>query len=217
MRILLIEDDVPLARGIKTGLEQLGFYVDCVHDGHAGIREGISAEYAAIILDIGLPRVDGFGVLNALRSKDIKTPVVFLTARDAVESRVSGLDQGADDYLVKPVDIRELAARLRVSIRRAQGIASAEFHVGLLSIDPERRVVFWSNEEVDLTPREFDVLHVLALGVGRVLTRAQIEQQTSSWGVSIESNAVEVHVHHLRKKIPELNLKTIRGVGYQLV
>ena len=216
MRILLVEDDVPLARGMRAGLEQQGFHVDCVHDGVAGIREGVNADYAAIVLDLGLPRLDGFDVLSALRSKNVLTPIVILTARDAVESRVTGLDQGADDYLIKPIDLRELAARLRVAIRRSQGLASAEFHVGALTIVPERRMVLWNSEEVELTPREFDVLHVLALCSGRVLTRAQIEQQTSSWGISIDSNAVEVHVHHIRKKIPGLNLKTIRGVGYQL-
>lgn len=201
---------------MRAGLEQQGFHVDCVHDGVAGIREGVNGDYAAIVLDLGLPRLDGFNVLRALRSKNVSTPVVILTARDAVESRVTGLDQGADDYLIKPIDLRELAARLRVAIRRSQGLASAEFHVGALTIVPERRMVLWNSEEVELTPREFDVLHVLALCSGRVLTRAQIEQQTSSWGISIDSNAVEVHVHHIRKKIPGLNLKTIRGVGYQL-
>ena len=216
MRILLVEDDVSLARGTRVGLEQQGFHVDCVHDGVAGIREGANGDYAAIVLDLGLPRLDGFDVLRALRSKNISTPIVILTARDAVDSRVTGLDQGADDYLIKPIDLRELAARLRAAIRRSQGVASAEFRMGALTIVPERRVVLWNSEEVELTPREFDVLHVLALCSGRVLTRAQIEQQTSSWGISIDSNAVEVHVHHLRKKIPGLNLKTIRGVGYQL-
>lgn len=201
---------------MRAGLEQQGFHVDCVHDGVAGIREGVNADYAAIVLDLGLPRLDGFDVLSALRSKNVLTPIVVLTARDAVESRVTGLDQGADDYLIKPIDLRELAARLRVAIRRSQGLASAEFRVGALTIAPERRMVLWNGEEVELTPREFDVLHVLALCSGRVLTRAQIEQQTSSWGISIDSNAVEVHVHHIRKKIPGLNLKTIRGVGYQL-
>jgi DNA-binding response OmpR family regulator len=216
MRILLIEDDQPLGRGLKKGLEQNGFAVDWVQDGLAGLREGAQTQYGAIVLDLGLPRMGGMDVLATLRSQNVYTPVLILTAQDQLDARVQGLDRGADDYMVKPIDIRELSARLRAAIRRGQGVAHAAFQVGELTIDPAKREAAWEGSAVDLTPREFDVLHVLALSNGRVLTRGQIEQQMTSWGQTIESNAVEVHIHHLRKKIPQLPIKTIRGVGYQL-
>jgi DNA-binding response OmpR family regulator len=216
MRILLVEDDQPLGRGLKKGLEQHGFAVDWVQDGQAGLREGSQTQYGAIVLDLGLPGVAGMDVLARLRSQNITTPILILTAHDHLDARIQGLDLGADDYMVKPIDIRELAARLRAAIRRGQGLANAAFNVGPLTIDPAKREAIWNGQGLDLTPREFDVLHVLALGNGRVLTRGQIEQQMTSWGQTIESNAVEVHIHHLRKKIPDLPLKTIRGVGYQL-
>ena len=187
-----------------------------VQDGQAGLREGAKTDYGAIVLDLGLPRVSGMDVLAALRSARVFTPVLILTAHDDLDSRVQGLDLGADDYMVKPIDIRELSARLRAAIRRGQGLAHSAFSIGQLTIDPAKREASWNGEGLDLTPREFDVLHVLALGNGRVLTRGQIEQQMTSWGQTIESNAVEVHIHHLRKKMPELPLRTIRGVGYQL-
>ena len=180
------------------------------------MREGAQTDYGAIVLDLGLPRVSGMDVLAALRSARVLTPVLILTAHDDLDSRVQGLDLGADDYMVKPIDIRELSARLRAAIRRGQGLAHSAFSIGQLTIDPAKREASWNGEGLDLTPREFDVLHVLALGNGRVLTRGQIEQQMTSWGQTIESNAVEVHIHHLRKKMPELPLRTIRGVGYQL-
>ncbi len=217
MRILLVEDDQPLGRGLKKGLEQNGFAVDWVQDGQAGLREGTQTQYGAIVLDLGLPRVSGMDVLEALRSARILTPVLILTAHDHLDSRVQGLDLGADDYMVKPIDIRELSARLRAAIRRGQGLADSAYSIGELTINAAKREATWNGEVLDLTPREFDVLHVLALGNGRVLTRGQIEQQMTSWGQTIESNAVEVHIHHLRKKMPDLPLKTIRGVGYQLM
>ena len=216
MRILLVEDDQPLGRGLKKGLEQNGFAVDWVQDGLAGLREGAQTQYGAIVLDLGLPRMGGMDVLATLRAQNVHTPVLILTAQDQLDARVQGLDLGADDYMVKPIDIRELSARLRAAIRRGQGVAHAAFQVGELTIDPAKREAAWEGSTVDLTPREFDVLHVLALSNGRVLTRGQIEQQMTSWGQTIESNAVEVHIHHLRKKIPQLPIKTIRGVGYQL-
>jgi DNA-binding response OmpR family regulator len=216
MRILLVEDDQPLGRGLKKGLEQSGFAVDWVQDGQAGLLEGSQTQYGAIVLDLGLPRMAGMEVLDALRARGVPTPVLILTAHDHLDARIHGLDLGADDYMVKPIDIRELAARLRAAIRRGQGMAQPAFHVGQLTIDPAKREAAWDGLGIDLTPREFDVLYVLALGNGRVLTRGQIEQQMTSWGQTIESNAVEVHIHHLRKKMPDLPLKTIRGVGYQL-
>ncbi len=217
MRILLVEDDQPLGRGLRKGLEQNGFAVDWVQDGQAGLREGAQTQYGAIVLDLGLPQFTGMNVLSGLRAQGVSTPVLILTAHDHLDSRVQGLDLGADDYMVKPIDIRELSARLRAAIRRGQGLAHPAFSIGQLTIDPAKREANWDGQGLDLTPREFDVLHVLALGNGRVLTRGQIEQQMTSWGQTIESNAVEVHIHHLRKKMPDLPLKTIRGVGYQLL
>lgn len=216
MRILLVEDDEPLARGIKKGLEQQGFAVDWVRDGYAAIQESGHESYSAVLLDIGLPRIDGMTVLETIRKNRVAAPVLMLTARDDIDSRVRGLDLGADDYLVKPVDLRELGARLRAAIRRAQGHASSAIQLDSYLLDPATRTLARGAEVVDLTPREFDVLYILALAKGRVVTRGQIESQMTSWGQNIESNAVEVHVHHLRKKLdPEL-IRTVRGVGYQL-
>ena len=214
MRILLVEDEQPLGRGLKKGLEQNGFAVDWVQDGLAGLREGAQTQYGAIVLDLGLPRMGGMDVLATLRAQNVHTPVLILTAQDQLDARVQGLDLGADDYMVKPIDIRELSARLRAAIRRGQGVAHAAFQVGELTVDPAKREAAWEGSAVELTPREFDVLHVLALSNGRVLTRGQIEQQMTSWGQTIESNAVEVHIHHLRRKMGAELIDTVRGVGY---
>lgn len=217
MRILLAEDDPMLGDGLRAGLRQQGFQVDWVRDGHAAERELCTNGYQAAVLDLGLPLKDGLDVLHSVRGKKIATPVLVLTARDAVPDRVKGLDQGADDYVLKPVDLDELGARLRALVRRAHGQTQDVLHCGDLKVNLSARQVTLADQPVVLSTREFDLLHVLMLNVGRVLSREQMEQQLYSWGQEVESNAVEVHIHHLRKKLrPEL-IQTIRGVGYTLM
>jgi DNA-binding response OmpR family regulator len=214
MRILLAEDDEPLGRALRAGLAQAGFSVDWVRDGVAASNELAATPYNAVVLDLGLPRQDGLAVLRRLRADRNPIPVLVLTARDAVGDRVAGLDGGADDYVVKPVDLVELAARLRALIRRAAGQGSGLLEAAGVSLDPAARAVQLDGRPVALTPREFDLLHVLMLAGGRVLTREKIEEQLCAWGRELESNSIEVHVHRLRKRLrPEL-LRTVRGVGY---
>ena len=216
MRILLAEDDALLGDGLRAGLRQLGFQVDWVRDGEAALRELRGEPYAAAVLDLGLPRRDGLDVLAQVRRAGVTVPVLVLTARDAVPERIRGLDLGADDYVVKPVDLHELAARLRALVRRAHGQPQERLQAQDLELDPAARSVRQGGQAVALAPREFDLLHVLMLNAGRVLSREQLEQQLYSWGREVDSNAVEVHVHHLRRKLgPEL-IQTVRGVGYLL-
>ena len=216
MRILLVEDDTLLGDGLRAGLRQLGFQVDWVRDGEAAERELRAEPYAAAVLDLGLPRRDGLQVLAAVRAAGVTVPVLVLTARDAVPDRIRGLDSGADDYVVKPVDLHELAARLRALVRRSRGQPPDTLMLNDLVLDPAARSVQLAGAAVALSPREFDLLHALLLAAGRVLTREQLEQQLYAWGQEVESNAVEVHIHHLRRKLrPEL-IQTIRGVGYTM-
>lgn len=216
MRILLAEDDALLGDGLRSGLRQQGFAVDWVRDGVAAERELRAEPYDAAVLDLGLPRQDGMDVLARARAAGVRVPVLVLTARDAIAERVRGLDIGADDYVIKPVDLHELAARLRALVRRAHGQASERLLVRDIEIDPAGRVALQQGREVPLSTREFDLLHLLALDAGRVLTRAQIEQRLYSWGEEVDSNTVEVHVHHLRRKLGADSIRTVRGVGYLL-
>lgn len=214
MRILLAEDDLMLGDGLQAGLRQQGFQVDWVRDGEAAERELASGVYAAGVLDLGLPRKDGMDVLRALRGRGVATPVLVLTARDAVPDRIRGLDLGADDYVIKPVDLHELGARLRSLVRRAHGQMQESLRCGAVRLEPAARQVSLNGEAVTLSTREFDLLHALMRNAGRVLSREQLEEQLYSWGHEVESNAIEVHIHHLRRKLqPEL-IQTVRGVGY---
>jgi len=215
MRILLAEDDVMLGDGLRVGLRQLGFQVDWVRDGLAAERELRTGDYAAAVLDLGLPGQDGLDVLRAVRAADIRTPVLVLTARDAIPARILGLNLGADDYVVKPVDLDELAARLRSLVRRSHGAAQETLRMGELGLEPGARRVLWHGDEVAVSTREFDLLHALVRGGGRVLSREQLEQQMYSWGHEVESNAIEVHIHHLRRKLQADAIQTVRGVGYR--
>ena len=216
MRILLAEDDVLLGDGLQAGLRQLGFLIDWVRDGDAAERELRAHPYAAAVLDLGLPRKDGLEVLAAVRKAGLTLPVLVLTARDAVPDRIRGLDVGADDYVVKPVDLHELGARLRALVRRSHGQPRETLSAQDVVLDPAARTVLRSGEPVLLASREFDLLHTLLLNAGRVLSREQIEQHLYSWGQEVESNAVEVHIHHLRRKLGAALIQTIRGVGYVL-
>lgn len=216
MHILLAEDDPLLGDGLRAGLRQLGFQVDWVQSGDAAERELRAQAYAAAVLDLGLPRKDGMDVLAAIRAAGLATPVLVLTARDAVPDRIRGLDSGADDYVVKPVDLHELAARLRALVRRAHGQPRDRLRAGDVELDPAARTVRKAGAPVALSTREFDLLHALMLNANRVLTREQLEQHLYSWGQEVESNAVEVHVHNLRRKLGSALIQTIRGVGYVL-
>lgn len=216
MRVLLIEDDPLLGDALQAGLRDNGFAVEWLRDGEAGLAALSADRFDAVVLDLGLPRLDGRRLLERRRGEGDGTPVLVLTARDALEDRVAGLDAGADDYVVKPVAIAELAARLRALVRRASGIARGLLEAGPLTIDPASRSVTWHGEPVELAPREFDVLLALALKAGRVVTRDQIESALYEWDRSVESNAIEVHVHHLRRKLAADLIRTVRGVGYMM-
>lgn len=214
MRILLAEDDLLLGDGLRAGLRQAGFQVDWVRDGLAAERELRAQPYAAAVLDLGLPLMDGMDVLASVRRAGITLPVLVLTARDAVPDRIRGLDGGADDYVVKPVDLDELAARLRALVRRAHGQPQELLRVQDVLLDPAGRTVQRDGQPVALSTREFDLLQALMLAAGRVLSREQLEQQLYSWGNEVDSNAVEVHIHHLRRKLGPSLIQTVRGVGY---
>lgn len=214
MRILVVEDDALLGDGIQAGLRQRGFSVDWVSDGVAAAHAIASEPYAAVVLDLGLPRRSGLEVLRHLRQEKNSVPVLILTARDTVEDRITGLDAGADDYLVKPFDLGELSARLRALIRRASGQAAAVLTVGALTLDPAARTVTYQDRGRNLSAKEFDLLQVFMSNAGRVLTRDQLASALYAWGEEIESNAVEVHLHHLRKKLSPDVVQTLRGVGY---
>jgi two-component system OmpR family response regulator/two-component system response regulator QseB len=217
MRILLAEDDPLLGDGLRAGLRQLGFQVDWVRDGDAAERELRAQPYAAAVLDLGLPLKDGMDVLADIRRAGLTLPVLVLTARDAVPDRIRGLDVGADDYVVKPVDLQELAARLRALVRRAHGQPQECLHAQGVVLDPAARSVHRDGVPVALSMREFDLLQLLMLNAGRVLSREHLEQHLYSWGLEVESNAVEVHVHHLRRKLGGELIQTVRGVGYVLL
>jgi two-component system OmpR family response regulator/two-component system response regulator QseB len=214
MRILLAEDDALLGSGLRAGLDQRGFQVDWVRDGVAAERELLSAQHQAAVLDIGLPRQDGLAVLKAVRARGIDTPVLVLTARDAVAQRIEGLNLGADDYVVKPVDLDELAARLHALVRRAHGKTQTTLQLRDVMLDPSARQVTRDGKGISLTTREFDLLQALLLNVGRVLSREQLEQHLYRWGHEVESNTIEVHIHHLRRKMGVGLIDTVRGVGY---
>ena len=214
MRLLLVEDDRLLGEGIEMGLKQQAYTVDWLQDGEAAVLAMLHEDYDAVVLDIGLPRKNGIEVLKDVRRKGRMAPVLILTALDAIEDRVAGLDAGADDYLTKPFDLNELYARIRALIRRSAGRAEAKIIHGDLELDPASHKVNFSGKPVDLSRREYTVLLELMENRGRVLSRRQLEQGLYGLGEEVESNAVEVHVHHIRKKIDSKLIRTVRGVGY---
>ncbi|GBG15648.1 two-component system, OmpR family, response regulator QseB [Novimethylophilus kurashikiensis] len=214
MRILLVEDDALLGDGIKAGLKETGFAVDWVTDGHAARLALETEEYCLVVLDLGLPKVSGLDVLKWLRTSGRQLPVLILTARDTVADRVSGLDAGADDYLIKPFDLDELTARLRALLRRSGGQATPVLRHGDVELDPAAHKVSKAGQPVELSSREFALLHELLLHSGHVQSREQLEQRLYGWGEEVESNSVEVHIHHLRKKLGTELIRTLRGIGY---
>jgi len=216
--VLLVEDDALLGDAIQAGLKQSGFAVDWMQDGVSAEQALATEPYAAVVLDLGLPRLSGLEVLRRLRSRNVQksthTPVLILTAMDTVDDRIKGLDAGADDYLVKPFDMGELAARLRALIRRSSGQPEPLLQVAGVQLNPAAHRVLYQDKPVELSAREFSVLHALMLNAGKVLSRTQLEEQLYAWGDEIESNAVEVHIHHLRRKLFPALVQTIRGIGY---
>ena len=214
MRVLIVEDDPLLGDALMAGLKQRGFEPDWVQDGREAQTALRVEPFAALILDLGLPGLTGLQLLRTERARGNKVPVLILTARDAVQDRIKGLDSGADDYVVKPMDLDELAARLRALVRRSKGDPAPLLHVGDVALDPAARLVTRDGQPIDLQPREFALLQELMLNAGRVLSREQLEERMYRWGEEVESNAVEVHVHHLRRKLGADTVKTIRGVGY---
>lgn len=216
MRILLVEDDPELGDGLAIGLRQAGFAVDWLRDGHAADLALRDESFDLVVLDLGLPRLSGMEVLKRARDRGQSLPILILTARDATGDKVSGLDAGADDYLVKPIDLDELSARIRALTRRSAGRAAPLLVHGELAIDLAAHRVTLAGQAVELSGREFSLLHMLLENAGRVLTRSQLEQSLYGWHDEPDSNALEVHIHHLRKKLGSELIRTLRGVGYTI-
>lgn len=214
MRLLLVEDDEHLGRAVQTGLEQQGHAVDWVRDGVAGELAARDGQYEALLLDIGLPRQDGLSVMRSLRRAGFAAPILIITARDEIHDRVHGLDAGADDFIVKPFDMEELAARLRAALRRAHGRPRSTLAHGSLIVDPASRLVTREGQPVALTTREFHLLLQLLEHRGHVRSRTQLQDSLYSWDSDIESNAIEVHVHNLRRKLGRELIRTVHGQGY---
>ncbi len=214
MKLLLVEDDALLGDGVRAGLKQAGFAVDWVQDGLAAKVALDSEEYDLLVLDLGLPKLSGMDLLKSVRAKRASLPVLILTARDTVADRVAGLNAGADDYLVKPFDLDELIARLNALLRRSAGQGELTLQHGAIELTPASHQVCLAGTDVSMSAREFSLLHTLLLHTGRVHSREQLEQTLYGWGEEVESNAIEVHVHHLRKKLGSDLIRTLRGVGY---
>ncbi|QKV53788.1 response regulator [Comamonas antarctica] len=225
MRILIVEDDPGIAAGLQENLQQRGYAVDVCGNVAQAWSALCTEPFSAVLLDLGLPDQDGSELLKRLRGSpqavpgvqrlpDPATPVLILTARDQVHQRIAGLDSGADDYLAKPFDVAELEARLRALLRRSAGRASPTITHGDLVVDPATRTVHRAGALVEMSPREFSVLLVLLEARGRVLSRQQLEERLYSWQSSLDSNAIEVHIHHLRRKLGGERIQTMRGVGY---
>jgi len=216
MRLLLVEDDAMIGAAAQEGMRREGHAVDWVQDGAQASAALANGVYEAMLLDLGLPRRDGLTVLRELRAKGSDVPVIVITARDAVADRVAGLDAGADDYLVKPFDLDELSARVRAVARRRSGRSASVMTIGDLEIDAATKRVKWKGEEVSLSAREYALLEALADRPGAYLTRSQLEERLYGWNEEIASNAVEVHIHGLRRKLSSELIKNVRGLGYTL-
>ncbi len=214
MRLLLVEDDPLLGDGVRTGLGQEDYTVDWFRDARSAEAVLKSEHYDLMILDLGLPDKSGLEVLKQLRAQGNDLPVLILTARDSVSDRVAGLDSGADDYMIKPFDLDELSARLRALQRRHSGRAQSEIRHGEIVLNPAAHSVTLTGKPVDISPREYALLHLLLENEGMVMSRSRLEDGLYSWDGEVESNAIEVYIHHLRKKLGSTLIRTIRGVGY---
>lgn len=216
MRVLLIEDDPDLGEGIRTSLREEGYTLDWLKDGESAVHALREEGFDLVVLDLGLPRLDGIQVLRQSRANGLTTPVLILTARDDTEDRVAGLDAGADDYLVKPFDIKELKARLRALLRRRNGPSQIQLESGGISLDPATRRVTFDGQPVNLTPREYQLLHELLANPGKIFSRDRLMGLLYGWDEGVESNTLEVHIYNLRKKLRADLIRTVRGIGYRL-
>ncbi|MCF8198083.1 MAG: response regulator [Sulfuritalea sp.] len=214
MKLLLAEDDPMIGASVQKGLAQAGFGIDWCRDGEASKHALSDGHYALLLLDLGLPRQDGLSVLRWLRKSGNDIPVLIITARDAVADRIAGLDLGADDYLVKPFDLDELSARVRALIRRHAGRSKPEIVAGALSLNPITRIVRLKDQTVAVSQKEFALLEALLQSPGQVLSRNELEEQIYGWGEEIGSNAIEVHIHNLRRKLGAERIRNVRGIGY---
>ncbi|CCZ21608.1 response regulator with CheY-like receiver domain and winged-helix DNA-binding domain [Acetobacter sp. CAG:977] len=214
MRILLIEDDGLIGDGIKNGLEKLGFTVDWFSDGNDGHEALFQAQYDAVVLDLGLPGMDGLSILKDWRNKSRNEPVLILTAKGDVDERIKGLNSGADDYLGKPFALKEVQARLNALIRRKNGVSAPQIAYKNITFDPQSRKTFLNGNEVTLSPKETAVLEALLMNKNKVLSKEALENKIYSWDEDVSSNAVEVHIHHLRKKLGKDIVKTVNKIGY---
>ncbi len=214
MRILLVEDDAMIGDAVRTSLRQESYAVDWVRDGATADSALANEHYDLLLLDLGLPGKDGIEVLRRLRQRKQNTPVIIITARDGIDDRIRGLDAGADDYVVKPFDLDELAARMRSALRRSSGHAEPEIELLGVRVNPATREVKRDGQPVPLSPREYAIVEALMLRPGVVLSRAQLEERMYGWGEEIESNAVEVHIHGVRRKLGSDFIRNVRGVGY---
>lgn len=214
MRILLVEDDLLLGEGTQTALKQEGYAVDWIQDGQHAETALLTESFDAVILDLGLPRKSGVEVLKTIRHRGIQTPVLILTARDSVNDRIMGLDAGADDYLTKPFSISEVSARLRAILRRAAGRSHPLISAQGVSLDPTAHQVTFKGENIKLSRREFALLQVLMENAGKVISRSKLTDSLYGWEDETDSNTLEVHIHHLRKKFGTSFIQTIRGIGY---
>ncbi|MBT8766533.1 response regulator [Metapseudomonas boanensis] len=214
MRLLLVEDDNALGAGVRAGLRQEGYTIDWLTDGVSALHALLNENFDLAVLDLGLPRLDGVQVLRQLRASGSNLPVLVLTARDATDDRIIGLDAGADDYLVKPFDLNELKARLRALLRRSAGRPQLLIEHAGVTLDPSSQQVTYDGQPIQLTPKEYVLLHELLSQPGKVLTRERLVQSLYGWDEEAESNTLEVHIHHLRKKLFSELIRTVRGIGY---
>lgn len=216
MRVLLVEDDLMIGETLSDTLQDEAYTVDWVKDGQQAISTLKVQSYELVLLDLGLPKVDGMGVLTALREAELTTPVLILTARDATQDRILGLDAGADDYVVKPFDLGEVLARMRVLIRRSQGKAENLLRLGDLSLNSVNKKITFANQPLDMTAKEYQLLYTFMLSPGKVLSKSQLEDSLYGWGMEVESNAVEFLIHSLRKKLGHNWIKNVRGLGWYI-
>ncbi|MGY4532081.1 DNA-binding response OmpR family regulator [Pseudomonas sp. TE3786] len=214
MRLLLVEDDTALGEGVRAGLRAEGYTVDWLQDGVSAVHALLCETFDLMVLDLGLPRLSGIHVLQQIRQGGCDLPVLILTARDDTDDRIAGLDAGADDYLVKPFDLNELKARLRALLRRSAGRAQVVVEHAGVSLDPATQQVRYQGAAVVLTPKEYVLLHELLAQPGKVFTRERLTQLLYGWDEEAESNTLEVHIHHLRKKLFSELIRTVRGIGY---